>query len=70
MTSSSSAARADEPKTPFGLGDRRLGEVLPDAEPEWIMVELDEEDSPRGRAIGAIMGLPIGPRSLEGDTAN
>lgn len=32
-TSSSSAARADEPNT-FGLGDLRLGDVVPEPEPD------------------------------------
>lgn len=50
MTSSSSGESADEPRTPFGLGDRRLGEV----EPEPV--------ASTGRAIGAI-GLVIGPGS-------
>lgn len=58
--SSSSAASADEPKTPFGLGDRRLGDVEP-----------EPPVSAAGRAIGAIgvdgIGRPIGPRStIEG----
>jgi len=53
--SSSSAASADEPSTPFGLGERRLGDVEP------------EPGSPAGRAIGAMgvrgVGRPIGPGS-------
>lgn len=51
MTSSSSAASADEPRNPFGLGERRLGDVDPDPE------------SPAGRAMGAT-GRVIGPGSF------
>ena len=40
--SSLSSASADEPSTPFGLGERRLGDVDP-----------DPDASPAGRAIGA-----------------
>lgn len=54
-TSSSSAASADEPSTPFGLGERRVGEVEPEPDPE-------AGASPAGRAIGAI-GRVIGPGS-------
>lgn len=51
--SSSSAASAEEPSTPFGLGERRLGDV----EPEPV-------GSPAGRAMGAMgAGRPIGPGS-------
>ena len=49
-TSSSSGDSADDPSTPFGLGDRRLG----DADPE--------PDASTGRAIGAI-GRETGPGS-------
>lgn len=51
--SSSSAASAAEPSTPFGLGERRLGDV----DPEPV-------GSTAGRAIGAMgAGRPIGPSS-------
>lgn len=54
MTSSSSGASADDPKTPFGLGDRWLGEPDPElVVPSVVVVVL-------GRAIGAI-GRVIGP---------
>jgi hypothetical protein len=52
-TSSSSAARADDPRTPFGLGDRRLGDPDPELVPSVVVVVL-------GRAIGAI-GRVMGP---------
>ena len=60
--SSSSAASADEPSTPLGLGVRWLGDVEP---------EPEAEGSPAGRAMGAIgamgamgaTGRPMGPRS-------
>lgn len=51
MTSSSSGDRAEEPRNPLGLGDRRLGEPEPDPGP-----------SPAGRAMGAI-GRATGPGS-------
>ena len=51
MTSSSSASSAAEPRTPFGLGDLRLGDVEP-----------EPDASPVGRAMGA-MGRVIGPGS-------
>jgi hypothetical protein len=64
--SSSSAARADEPRTPFGLGERRTGEPCADAD-----ADVESPDVPGGRAIGAIgamsvmgVGRPIGPTSL------
>jgi len=50
-TSSSSAARAEDPRMPFGLGERRLGD--PDPDPGV---------SPVGLAIGA-RGLATGPGS-------
>jgi hypothetical protein len=68
-TSSSSAASAEDPRTRFGLGERRLGD------PE---LELPSPFPPVGppavgRAIGA-MGLVIGPGpeaslSIEGPAA-
>jgi len=53
-TSSSSAANADEPSTPLGLGDRLLGDTAP--EPEAGLAST----VPVGLAIGA-MGRVIGP---------
>lgn len=52
-TSSSSAARAEDPSTPLGLGDRRFGDPDPDPDPEG---------SPAGLAMGAI-GRATGPGS-------
>lgn len=54
-TSSSSGIKADEPRTPFGLGERREGDVEPEPEASPVL----------GRAIGAI-GLVIGPGSAAG----
>ena len=51
-TSSSSAASADEPRVPFGLGERRLGEPEPDL-----------VSAAAGRAIGARTGRATGPGS-------
>ena len=58
-TSSSSAASADEPNTPFGLVERRLGDVEP---------EPEASPEPGGRAMGAIgaTGRVIGPGSAGG----
>ena len=56
-TSSSSAANADDPRTPFGLGDRRLG----DPDPELVVPSPDVAAFPvMGRAMGA-RGRVIGP---------
>ena len=56
-TSSSSAARAADPSIPFGLGERREGDVAPDPEPDaFVSAAVD------GRAIGAI-GRVMGPGS-------
>lgn len=57
-TSSSSAASAEDPRMPFGLGDRRLG----DPDPELLASPLPATGPPpaTGRAIGAI-GRVIGP---------
>jgi len=64
--SSSSAASADEPRIPFGLGERRTGEPCTDAD-----ADAESPDVPAGRAMGAIeamsvigAGRPIGPTSL------
>lgn len=54
-TSSSSAARADDPNT-FGLGDLRLGDVVPEPEPDV------DASPPTGRAMG--VGRVIGPGIL------
>lgn len=57
-TSSSSAASAEEPRIPFGLGDLLTGELDPGLEfSPFITVLVD----PVGRAIGAI-GREIGPK--------
>jgi len=53
-TSSSSAARADEPKIPFGLGERRLGD------PELVLAPSPGVLLTVGRAMGAI-GRVMGP---------
>jgi len=56
-TSSSSAASAEDPRTPLGLGERRFG----DPEPELAASPLPPAGPPAiGRAIGAI-GRVIGP---------
>ena len=49
-TSSSSAASAEDPRTPFGLGDRRLG----DPDPELVV--------PSPVAALPVMGRPMGAR--------
>lgn len=53
-TSSSSAANADDPRVPFGLGDLLLGDPDPELAPSA------DVPPPGGRAIGAI-GRVIGP---------
>ena len=62
--SSSSAASADEPSTPFGLGVRCAGDVEPDPDAE---ADADADGSPAGRAIGAMgaVGRVIGPGSAD-----
>jgi len=55
-TSSSSAARAEDPRTRLGLGERRLG----DPEPEPELAASPFPPPAVGRAIGAI-GRVIGP---------
>jgi hypothetical protein len=54
-TSSSSAARAEEPKcVPFGEGERLLGDDLP------------EDDSPGATVDGRAIGRAIGPGTMAG----
>lgn len=65
-TSSSSAASADEPNRPFGLGDLLAGEFdLGLGLSPFAVVALAD---PEGRAIGA-RGREIGPRFCRSGTA-
>lgn len=58
-TSSSSAASADDPRTPFGLGDRWLG----DPDPELVVPSVVVVPGRAIGAIGRVMGPgPPGPR--------